>query len=281
MVYLGGYIGAGNSAAYSRLNSSFGYMGNLERKVTGSVHNSEVDTLKLPTIEASLDSEQLVKYDDNKTYANLYLNNTRTTTNYHAALDDFLNPNRVRARFVGKLDSETKQVIEQTFLKLVGEELPDDIIINVCSRDELKKEHTANNGAWSEGIQGFAVNRKQHGLVSEIFVLESELDRLMLTVGHEIGHVMSKPLATLHDEEAKAFAFSIAWINTIVENNIANLEQSFVINEKPARNGVHDVAFDFVQQLIRAGKDAINVFRELVSGNIRINLDNIYISLGA
>ncbi|HIH42429.1 TPA: hypothetical protein HA246_02175 [Candidatus Woesearchaeota archaeon] len=279
MIYLGGYVGNGNSVGYSRASSSFGYVGNLERKVTGSVHNSEVDTPKSATIEASLNSEQPVKYNENKTYGNLYLSNNRTTTNYHAALDDFLNPNRARQRFVGKFDSETKQIIEQTFIKLVGEDLPDDIVINVCSKDELKKAHTANNGTWSEGIQGFAVNRKQHGLISEVFVLESELDRLMLTVGHEIGHIMSKPLETVHNEEAKAFAFSIAWINTIVDNNIANLEQSFVINEKPARNGVHDVAFDFVQQLIRTGKEAINVFRELVSGNLRINFDNM--NLGA
>lgn len=280
MVYLGGYIGSGNSVNYSRANSSasFGYIGNLERKVNGSVHNSETANREdsKHSIEAVADNPNVNslkdKYSDPSNYANLYLQNTRTTTNYHAALDDFLNPNRARARFVGKFDSETKQVIEDTFLKLVGEELPNDIVINVCSREELKKAHKANNGTWSEGIQGFAVNRKQHGLVSEIFVLQTELDRLMLTVGHEIGHVMSKPLKTAQDEEAKAFAFSIAWINTIVGNNIANLENSFIVNEKPARNGIHDIAFDFVQQLIRAGKEAMQIFKELIIGEIRILL---------
>ena len=84
----------------------------------------------------------------------------------------------------------------------------------------------------------------------------------MLTIGHEIGHVMSLPLKNIQTEEAKAFAFSIAWIKTIREKNIANLESA--INMRPAINGIHNIAFDFVINKIKQGEDAIQVFESLV-----------------
>ena len=75
-----------------------------------------------------------------------------------------------------------------------------------------------------------------------------------------------------HDEEAKAFAFSLAWMKAIKENNIANLAASINL-EKPARNGLHNIALDFVLKLTNAGRRAIDVYVELMKGNISITGD--------
>ena len=87
----------------------------------------------------------------------------------------------------------------------------------------------------------------------------------MLTIGHEIGHVLTKTLDDKHEEEAKAYAFSLAWMKSIQENDIAGLGDSFV-QERPAENGLHDVAFAFVEKTIRWGKSAWDVYQELISG---------------
>ena len=77
---------------------------------------------------------------------------------------------------------------------------------------------------------------------------ENQLDALLLVIGHEIGHVLTETLPNKHDEEAKAFAFSIEWAKTIKKHNIAglgiNIKQD--LDFEPARNGLHDVAFSFV-----------------------------------
>jgi len=99
--------------------------------------------------------------------------------------------------------------------------------------------------------------------------MEDELARLMLTMGHELGHIITLPMNDPRDEEAKAFAFSMAWMDAIKENNIGNL--STVINPRPAKNGLHNVAFDFVLSLIENGRKAIDVYLELIKGEVSIN----------
>jgi hypothetical protein len=89
---------------------------------------------------------------------------------------------------------------------------------------------------------GFCINR--YPQTSYIFVREDNLDRLFLTIGHEIGHALSPILSDPRDEEAKAFAFSLAWMKTVVEHNIADLSHNITPN--PARNDLHDVAYSFV-----------------------------------
>ena len=64
-------------------------------------------------------------------------------------------------------------------------------------------------------------------------------------------------------KEAKAFAFSAAWMDTIKKNNIAGIGHS--INPNPAQNGLHNVAMDFVVKMVNAGKEALTVFVELAN----------------
>ena len=88
----------------------------------------------------------------------------------------------------------------------------------------------------------------------------------MLVIGHEIGHVLTETLPNKHDEEAKAFAFSIEWARTIKEHNIANLGLSIKdeLDFQPARNGLHDVAFAFVDFMVKKGRKAMQLHDDLV-----------------
>ena len=132
------------------------------------------------------------------------------------------------------------------------------------------KAHLANGGeVWNPGIQGFAVNRKGKGY-SCIFVKNNHLDALMLVLGHEIGHVITPRLPDLKDEEAKAFAFEMSWAKAIIEHNIAGLKGQFNVDFKPAANGIHNIAFGFVQSMINKGKDSLKLYWELVKGSVRV-----------
>lgn len=179
-------------------------------------------------------------------------------TEQHFKPTSFLSPRRPHTQFVGNA-KQIKEHIERTFMEVQGTKLPQDIQINISTEEEMKKV----NPNMRSSILGFCLNRVGFG-VSEIFVKEGPLDEVMLTIGHELGHAMSKPLNNIIDEEAKAFSFSIAWMNAIKEKNIAGLAMNIDIN--PAENGIHNVAFGFVQKLINQGNKAIGVFKGLVNG---------------
>ena len=103
------------------------------------------------------------------------------------------------------------------------------------------------------GVRGLSINRKAEGLISDIFVLEDELDRVMLTIGHEIGHVLTTSLRDKRDEEAKAFAFELAWLQTIHKFNILGLKECMNINMlNPAVNGLHNTALGLVKKELNA-----------------------------
>ena len=78
-----------------------------------------------------------------------------------------------------------------------------------CNKEELKQIHS-RFGLWNDNIQGFALNNSK-----QIFVKNNELDSLMLTIGHEIGHVYTRCLTNNHDEEAKTFSFAMQWAKII------------------------------------------------------------------
>lgn len=246
-------------------NSPCGYTGcnSLESRVT--VHNSEVETHSPTSIETALEYKPSTHQPDSY-ISGLYLDNKTVSQSYAFSSDDFLNPSRLRQRFVGKFDNNLKQIIEKTFLLTTGQPFPDDIVVNICDEKQMKKAHPG----WNPGIMGFALNRKASGQINEIFILQTELDRLMLTLGHELGHVMSKSLPNSFDEEAKAFAFSIAWMDTIVKHNISNLANSINIHDKPASNGLHDIAFNFVKRVLQQGTTAISIFKQLVTKQISV-----------
>lgn len=177
--------------------------------------------------------------------------------------DDFLLPNRAAQPFVGDA-AEVEEDVREAFFATTGLEFPSDIVINVLREKEFRK--LVNDA----GVVGFSVNRKENGKVSDVFVLAGEKDRLLLTIGHEVGHVLSKSLRNKHDEEAKAFAFSRAWMDAIKKEDIAGLGNS-IVTENPARNGLHDVACAFVWRAVGAGKEALQLYWEIVKGFVGVD----------
>ncbi len=176
----------------------------------------------------------------------------------------FLNP--LRRDTIAMNDfSEIKEFVLRAFEKTTNEDFPDDINISILSEQDISQSAAVHGFAWNPSIRGFAVNKLSEREKSRIYVVNDDLDKLMLVIGHEIGHVLSKPLKNKKDEEAKAYAFSLAWMKAIRENNIAGLKNAF-LTDAPASNGLHDIALDFVLDKIRQGKKAIELFLELCFG---------------
>ncbi|MBW3016725.1 hypothetical protein KY309_03895 [Candidatus Woesearchaeota archaeon] len=170
--------------------------------------------------------------------------------------ESFLTENRPLTPMISNL-GEIKDIIHQTFQKITGQDFPEDAIkIKICDEKQFRQFQPAN-------VLGISYNKYGKG-ISEIIAVQDHMDRLLLTIGHEIGHVLSPTLPNLKDEEAKAHAFSIAWIETIRENNIGGLRPNIIPN--PAHNGIHDAAFDFVKYLMQTGTSAFDVFKTLAYG---------------
>lgn len=176
----------------------------------------------------------------------------------------FLNPLRPEAQHISEENKpEIMLAVEETFQKLTNEQFPkDQIIISICPKETLKQWHELSGGTWSDGIMGFALNSNANGN-HRVFAREGPKDEVLLTLGHEIGHVMTPTLGNAHDEEAKAFAFSLAWMNCIIENNIAGM--STYLNPQPAKNGLHNTAYEFVQYLMSQGKTALQAFIDIAA----------------
>jgi hypothetical protein len=254
----GGYgCGSGCSVSYSPSNSGYSA---LEKTVESYSSSSDYSNTSYMATEAGM---PIQLYNNNFAMLNPYvseyqepkaqLNITQTIT---PMPDDFLDPRRPKVAFIGTA-SEIKAIAEEAFFKTTGMNFPDDIIVKVLPAKNFRK-----------GLQGFAINRKEQGQISEVVIKEDTIDRVMVILGHELGHVMSKRLNSKRDEEAKAFAFSMAWIKAIKEHNIAGLSTAVCI-DRPARNGIHDFAHGFVINMIQSGKKAIDIFKGLISGELR------------
>ncbi len=187
---------------------------------------------------------------------------------YHFDPALFLRPGK-EGGFVGKAE-EVREFVETAFEKIFNLPFPNDIKISVLPNEEFRK--------WAPlpGVIGLSLNRKKEGLLNEIFILNDTLARVMLTIGHELGHVLTETLNNPHDEEAKAYAFSLEWMQVIKKNDIAGLGEA-IVTERPAENGLHDVAFRFVERLLREGTKAWKVYQELVQGLLRCPVNQAFV----
>ena len=204
-----------------------------------------------------------------KRYLEGYLTNSKLSQSYFTNSPFLLQS--IETKFIGDV-KDISEHIEKAFRIITGEEFPDDISIHVCSKERLKEFHNEVGGSWSNGISGFAVNRKKSGQRSEIFVCQGELANAIATIGHEIGHCISAPLDNARDEEAKAFAFEFAWVKSINDNNIAGLRGCFNL-ANPAKNNVHDAAFSFVHGLVKRGIDAVKLCFGLINKELSVGSD--------
>lgn len=199
--------------------------------------------------------QQIQMYNNSNQILYQALKSNPSNIEYSFTPNNFLKPGWTK-RFIGDAE-EIQEEIKEAFLKTVGLEFPPNIQITICQPQEFKKIIS------QPGVRGISFNRKEQGLTSEIFVLNDDLASVMLTIGHEIGHVLSKSLKNKRLEEAKAFAFSKAWMQTIKQHNIANLKNAITF-ENPANNGIHDVAHQFVNK--QKDKDPLTLYWEIVRG---------------
>ncbi len=186
--------------------------------------------------------------------------------------DTFLKPSKVFVPFVGSA-GEIREFIRDAFLQTTNLTLPEDIIFHVLPLEEFKEAHGKFGSAWDDGILGFSINRNHINLPSLVFARKERLDKILLTIGHEIGHVMSLTLSDKHNEEAKAFAFSMAWMRVIKEKDIANIGENIEL-DIPARNGLHNVACDFVLGKLKSGVEPLKLFHSLVKGEEKVKLES-------
>ena len=213
------------------------------------LHTLEHSVETTPEIE----TEQPKQYTSFNYFSDHYL---KPQPKQYFSPNTFLIPYRPATQFIEDAE-EIEDHIKEAFEATTGKELPKNIMINVVEKEELKRIHKRNSGKWSDGIQGFALNTE----IKQIFVKKNDLDKMMLVIGHEIGHVLTPTLPNSKDEEAKAFAFELAWMDAIVENNIAGLKMN--INPQPANNGLHNVAFNFVKEIIKEGKSSFDVYKDI------------------
>lgn len=274
MSYCGSSCGYGSSSGMSATaygqqavsyssNGSYGGAGHApDQNLYAHSNMSQLEAIANRAESIAKPSRAFAQYVPSSA-AGAYLS-LKTPGEYFIA-DSFLKPGST-ARFVGDA-SEIQAYIEEAFRATTGEEMPKDIIVNVLDSKEFKKAHSQHDGAWSEGILGFSINTNGRG-ASLVFAKADQLDRLMLTIGHEIGHVLSSTLKNRHDEEAKAFAFSLAWMDAVRGNNIAGIGKNIL--PEPANNGLHDIAFSFVQTIMKYGSSAWETFKQLASGAVTI-----------
>jgi hypothetical protein len=265
MSYSIDYTVSGNraSSGYSTSGYSSGFYSNPDSVLESKVHyggkaNSMYAGNK-PT-QVVVEQKPTIIYDKSGGYSNTV--KSQFDSYYKPNMNQFqpetfLSPSRKNTKFV-KAPEEVRALVEQTFQLLTKKPLPN-FNIRVCSPQEMKKFHPN----WHESIRGFA----QPGTQS-IFVVQAPMDELMVTIGHEIGHLLARSAENEQDEEAKAFAFCVAWIRTIREHNIGGLKDNLIV-PTPAKNGIHDKAWEFVQSLLKAGENPIGLFYQLSSGYIR------------
>jgi hypothetical protein len=266
-------------------NSSCGYCSAAPAQYGGSANYSALEAavadykpvMRMSEESAGIEQPIQIEAFNEKEYAlkksaaysaGLYLSKGNSRQ-YYFSPNTFLND--TPTEFISAGDKQQEEIVrnlaEEAFSAATGKEFPKEIKIRICSEEKMKKIHSSIGGKWSSGIRGFSLNRRGFG-TSEVFVMEDELARMMLTLGHEIGHVITLPMEESIDEEAKAFAFSMAWMNAIRENNIGGLSEA--INPSPAKNGLHNVAFEFVLDLIEKGRKAIDVYLDLIRGEVSI-----------
>lgn len=249
--------GLSYSRNYSKLESTVNYSASASSGIRYSVSASVPEFSVMPSIRSDYTSS----FQSGYTASTLGYDLFKSEKNYQFVPDNFLREGNWGG-FVGSAE-EIKELVEETFELMFHQPFPNDIKVSVLSEERFKKL------APHPGTLGLSINRREHGMISEIFVKKDVLARVLLTFGHELGHVLTSTLDHAQDEEAKAYAFSLAWMRTIKEHNIAGLKNA-IITENPADNGLHNVAFFFVEQLHKSGKSWWDIYQKLIGKNLSV-----------
>lgn len=174
--------------------------------------------------------------------------------------NDFLRPGRPQTRWVGRFE-EVKEIVEKIYKDVTGREIPN-VEINIVPAKDLYTEYEKSGKKADEALQGFYGNGR-------IFVKEGKLDEMILTLGHELGHASSIQLANPELEEAKAYAFTEAWVRTIVEKNIENLAECITITRSrssiPEWAKVHLHGYKEFQERLDNGLAPLEIIDNLIA----------------
>lgn len=257
-----------NNSIDSIVNS---YSSNISQYFVNSSNNMTYNIESIMRDETSFrgdyDITRLISASRNISQEYNYTSTPLTQTYSHGIIP-FARSNSSSSVFIGD-SSEIKDLVIETFRSITKKDFPKDIVIRIIDKEKLDNIHSQINQKNSDGVLGFAINRKKQHAQSEIFIKKNTLDKVILTLGHEIGHVLSFQLDDSRNEEAKAFAFEMCWLKKIKELNIGGLSTIIDI-DAPAKNGLHDIALDFVIKNIREGKDAFDLFLDISRGKVKL-----------
>jgi hypothetical protein len=180
----------------------------------------------------------------------------------------FLSRNATPCVFLGA-SSDVILQINQILKLLTGSGLPYNIRIEFCNAEKMSEAYKKwSKQVWTPIVRGFCVP----GHNKLIYVLHDSLLNMMLTLGHEIGHILTAPRQNRITEEAKAYSFEIMWLSRMKDNNILELGHIIDLSRlgTPAANGIHDVAFRWVNSFLMDGKTAFEIYKDITDGEIVI-----------
>lgn len=145
------------------------------------------------------------------------------------------------------------------------------IIIAICSSEKFEATYSSICGDMPQNsLLGFVwrSNTAGHG---SIYIRRSYFPTVMKVIGHEIGHLLGSCLSDPRLEEAKAYAFETAWTDEICDKNTGNLRSRIQMNLfSPRLQDPHKTAINFVFKKIQAGVRALDLFRDISKGKVRI-----------
>jgi hypothetical protein len=233
-------------------------------KATNFYHSQNIQSSK-PYDSSYNNTQKNTKNGQSHNYAKTHT--TNSYANQHAQqpvsyTSPFLHKTRSVTQFIGA-STQVIAIVHEIYEKLTRRRLQN-IIFTIANTQTLKKVYPN----YHDSILGFAINSQGYG-PHQIYIKEDYLDSVLLTIGHEIGHVLSPSLPNNLNEEAKAFAFELAWAKLIKEENIANLGANIKIHA-PAQNGLHNLALDFVLHQIQQGITELELFDRIASGELSV-----------
>lgn len=235
------------------------YASALEEFVLTDRRSSVLEQIAL---ESPYFSKSFTKYLTNMQYDSL------TPEDHTEQVASFLKPCNETFEHVNDA-FQIQEYAEDLFRKVTGHQLPHDIEINVLPEKTFEEVHASHRGLSSSSVLGFSLNRVKSKGLNQVFVKEGSMETVLVVLGHELGHVLSRPLDRIEEEEAKAFAFEYAWVEKIIEYNFAGLSNAVQV-PTPANNGLHDVASAFVLEMMKTGKRALRIFKDIIHGELMI-----------
>lgn len=119
----------------------------------------------------------------------------------------------------------------------------------------------------ARGIWGFTDRSR-----NRIYVKRDSLAMMVLSIGHEIGHMITHSLGGL--EEKKAYAFEGWWTDSLLGLGLPYLskeEIDSIRNKRPSGSKIHEEAFDLVKTWRESGYSCKRLFYKIIAGDLPLS----------